>query len=306
MNGLELSEKYYETYGKKIFHTRFKALMPRIAVGLVGPGSECLGFDDEHSQDHDWGPSFCLWVSQEDYKHYGKDLQACYDNLPKSFNGFSPRQESPGEKNRVGVMGIESFYSRYTGLPHPPRTIGEWQRIPEANLAICTNGKVFYDPLGEFTQWRDALLEFYPNELIIKKIANCCMHAGQAGQYNWQRGLLRNDPYSVNVAKNNFCTQIMQLTYLINKKYAPFYKWLYAGFKQLPILTPELLPLMDRLLTSANVFSNTIGNDEWGHQQDLIQQICTLIINQLTTSDMTEQTSPFLIDHVPDILSRTT
>jgi len=172
MNGLELSEKYYETYGKKIFHTRFKALMPRIAVGLVGPGSECLGFDDEHSQDHDWGPSFCLWVSQEDYKHYGKDLQACYDNLPKSFNGFSPRQESPGEKNRVGVMGIESFYSRYTGLPHPPRTIGEWQRIPEANLAICTNGKVFYDPLGEFTQWRDALLEFYPNELIIKKIAN--------------------------------------------------------------------------------------------------------------------------------------
>lgn len=302
MNGLELSEQYYETCGKEIFHTQFNNLMERVAVGLVGPGSECLGFDDEFSRDHDWGPSFCLWVTEEDFKRYGAKLQACYAALPRSFKGYPPRQQSPGEENRVGAISIESFYSRYTGLSKAPESISEWQCIPEVNLSICTNGKVFHDSQGEFSRWREKLLQFFPSELIVKKIADCCMQAGQAGQYNWQRGLLRNDPYTVNLTRNNFCTQIMKMTYLMNKTYAPFYKWLYHGFKQLPVLAPELSPLMENLLCGINVFSHSDNPGQWGVQQDLIQQICAKTVSKLKAMGLTDQSSPFLLDHVPHIM----
>ncbi len=305
MKGLELSRQYYEACGKAVFHSQFGSLMERVAVGLVGPGSECLGFDDEHSRDHDWGPGFCLWLTKEDFKRYGQPLQEFYDALPKSFHGFPPRTETPGEAQRVGVMNIESFYLLYTGLTRPPETLHEWERIPEVNLSICTNGKVFEDPLGQFTQWRENLCRFYPYEVMVKKIADCCMHAGQAGQYNWQRGLLRRDPYSVNIAKTTFCTQIIRLTYLINKRYPPFYKWLYKGFKTLPMLAPDLMPMMEELLTAPNVFSYEKAQDEWGKQQDLIYEICSLTIQQLSVMGMVKDTRPFLIDHVPHLLSQT-
>jgi hypothetical protein len=56
MKGLELAEKYYEEYGHQLVAECCDAAKDRIAAGLVGEGSECYGFDDELSQDHDWGP----------------------------------------------------------------------------------------------------------------------------------------------------------------------------------------------------------------------------------------------------------
>ena len=51
MNGLELAEQYYEEYGRPLIAEHFPAHQGRIAAGLVGEGSECLGFDDELSRE---------------------------------------------------------------------------------------------------------------------------------------------------------------------------------------------------------------------------------------------------------------
>ncbi len=87
MTGLELAERYYEEYGRPLVARHFAAHQDRIAAGLVGEGSECFGFDDELSRDHDWGPGFCLWLTAGDDADIGAELQMSYDAMPKSFAG---------------------------------------------------------------------------------------------------------------------------------------------------------------------------------------------------------------------------
>ena len=67
MKGLELSKRYYEEYGQAMIQRHFRQYEERIAAGLVGMGSECFGFDDEISRDHDWGPAFCIWLNKALY-----------------------------------------------------------------------------------------------------------------------------------------------------------------------------------------------------------------------------------------------
>ena len=66
MKGLELSERFYEEFGAPMLQKQFPALASLIAVGLAGSGSECFGYDDELSQDHDFEPGFCLFLPGED------------------------------------------------------------------------------------------------------------------------------------------------------------------------------------------------------------------------------------------------
>lgn len=75
MKGLELSRAYYEEYGKPMIDTQLAQYKPYLAAGLVGEGSECLGFDDELSTDHDFGPAFCLWVPEELYAKAGTEMR---------------------------------------------------------------------------------------------------------------------------------------------------------------------------------------------------------------------------------------
>ena len=54
MQGMELSKKYFEEFGRSMLEENFKDILPYLAVGLTGSGSECFGYDDEKSQDHDF------------------------------------------------------------------------------------------------------------------------------------------------------------------------------------------------------------------------------------------------------------
>jgi hypothetical protein len=287
MKGLELAEAYYHAHGVPLIQERFADDAERIAAGLVGPGSECFGFDDEISRDHDWGPAFCLWLTDPDTARIGDGLQEAYDRLPAVFMGYGPRQASPGEERRTGVCGIRTFYATYTGLDRPPRHADEWLRIPEHALAVCTNGKVFTDPLGSFTQWRSALKDYYPEDVRLKKIASRCMTIAQAGQYNFARGLKRKETFAVRYAEAQFCKDVLSLVYLLNKTYALFYKWMHRGVKQLPVLGARIYTMISELITTPDDEKKIV----------YIEAICAVLVEQLQREGLSDHQSDFLLDH---------
>ena len=169
MKGLELCRLYYEEVGAPALKARFPELMSRAAVGLAGQGSDCLGFDDAYSRDHDFGPGFLVWLTDGDYAEYGAALQRAYDELPREFRGFTRRPTHTGAQ-RVGVMRTTDFYNYYIGCT-VPESLMKWVRIQEHFLATCTSGEVFEDGLGEFTSIRNALLPCYPEDVRRKKLA---------------------------------------------------------------------------------------------------------------------------------------
>ena len=291
MKGLELAERYYHDVGAAMIAEDFGEMVRRLAVGLAGPGSECFGFDDTVSRDHDWGPGFCIWLTDEDYQSVGPALQAAYERLPAAFLGFGPRRSSPGEEGRVGVRRIRDFYGIYTGLDHPPSTLAQWLALPDAALATCTNGKVFHDPLGDFTHWREALLAFYPEDVRLKKITSCCLKAGQSGQYNFYRSLKRQDGFTARAALIQFCTEAMNLVFLLNRRYAPFYKWLHRAVRDLPVLGNWVYGQIDELIQAADTVDQT----------ELIETISARIIDQLRHQGLSASASDFLLDHAHEV-----
>jgi hypothetical protein len=294
MKGLQLAEDYYNALGAPMTLERFSDLASRLAVGMVGPGSECFGFDDEISRDHDWGPAFCIWLTPDDYKNHGMALQTAYENLPKVFKGFGPRIASPGEERRTGVCDIVTFYRTYTGLDHIPVSLKEWFYIRGQSLAVCTNGKVFHDPLGEFTRWREALLAFYPEDIRLKKIASRCVTIAQSGQYNLPRSLKRGDLFAAHFAVMQFCTEMMSLVFLLNKRYAPFYKWMHRSVLDLPLLGKWAHSLVADLITPTDL----------NRKVSTIEDACAVVIQELRAEGLTDSTSDFILDHGHSVHNR--
>ena len=237
MNGLELGESFFRERGMPALAARHADALPHLAAGLVGEGSECFGIDDEHSHDHDWGAGFCLWLPENVYRIEGKAIARTLRGLradpgiPSRFTRMMGTNDS-----RVGVFSVDGFYRRFIGFDHPPRTLEEWWALPDANLAVATNGVMFCDNLGEFSAWRKELSEGYPDDARRKKLAYCCYLASQAGQYNYPRMMRRGRRCAALLAQTTFMTAALRIVYYANGAYPPFYKWLQPLVRKLPIL----------------------------------------------------------------------
>ena len=228
----QLFEEYYYEYGEPMLREKFPKFVDKIAIGKAGEGSECFGFDDEYSKDHDFGPGFSMWVTRETYGQIGEQLQDEYDKLPTTYRGITRKDMDTG-KGRVGVCIIEEFYERIIGMGKAPETLQEWSAIEESGLATATNGWVLKDEEGIFTSIREKILLYYPEELWKSKIAQCMYHISQYGQYNYGRMAGRGDVVTAEQCRSGFIKNVMQLIYLLNRTYAPYYKWMYKGLEKI-------------------------------------------------------------------------
>lgn len=292
-NGLELCEAFYREFGIPMIRSKFPAYETVIAAGLVGEGSDCFGYDDEVSRDHDFGPGFCMWLTDKTYDDIGEELQKAYDELPMSYMGITRITTAKAQK-RVGVFRIKDFYENLIGLTDVPTTQNQWLYLEDYRLATVTNGKVFRDDLGEFSRIRRGIAAYYPEEVRLKKIARQAALMAQSGQYNYSRMFGRGDKVTAMIALAEFMKHTMSMVYLLNRKYAPFYKWLHKGMDRLVILS--------KIKDILSVLADMPVGDERIPQT--IELIVAMIIAEMKKQSLTTGDDNFLENHTDKILKR--
>lgn len=294
MKGMELARSYYQEYADQI-RRAFPQYAGRMAFGLVGEGSECYGYDDGISQDHDFGPGFCIWITRQTAREIGPELQAAYDALPKTYQGYT-RQETAEGAGRVGVIPIDRFYARFTNCTDVPPTNLDWLRIPERFLSIATNGEVFADPEGEFSRIRAGLQRYYPADVLRKKLAARAAVMSQSGQYNFPRCMNRGDENAAYLAVSEFVKTAVSMLYLLERIYMPFYKWAFRGMESFRICR-QLADQLKELIRLGN------GPETAGQRQQLIESICGQVASELQRQGLSNTKDPFLQNHLPSIMA---
>ncbi len=309
MTGLELSRAYYREVGRPMLEAGVPDLLSRAAAGLAGEGSECLGFDDEISRDHDFGPGFCLWLTAEDFAQWGARLQAAYAALPGDFQGFPARKVSPRGGGRVGVMEISAFYRKFIGKEQPPGSLMRWLYLPEEKLAAAVSGEVFSDPLGEFSAIREVLSACYPEDVRLKKSAARAAVMAQSGQYNYARCMRRGESVAAALALGEFLKAAMSMLFLLNRAYAPYYKWMFRALENLP-RAGAARPLLKELSETAfqgEAWRSPVDNpyvNRLDRNVELIEEICRMVIGELQAQGLTGSNDDFLERHTGEIMER--
>lgn len=248
MTGLELSRRYFEECGLPMLQREFPALLPLLAAGFVGSGSDRYGFDDDISRDHDFEPGFCLFLPGEDVVDRRRAflLERAYAGLPKEYLGFQRQRLSPVGGNRNGVLRTAEFYTGAVGEPDGVLSLEEWLRLPDSALAESVNGAVFYDGYGEFSAIRQRLTEM-PEDVRRKRIAGNLLLMGQSGQYNFTRCLGHGEPEAAQLACNEFVNAALKVIFLLRGRYLPYYKWSFRALRTLEN-TEEYTALLSGLL----------------------------------------------------------
>ena len=301
ISNLDKSRIFYESSGKQMIETLFPEYADRIAVGLVGEGSDCFEFDDEISMDHDYDIGFCMWLTETDFQKIGNALQEAYSNLITSNSRL---------KFRRGVFSINEFYNGLleTNYNFEADFSLDYSIIQESSLAAATNGQVFQDSLGIFSKIRKQLLDYYPENIWRKKLAQSIHEFSQYAQSNYARMMARKDSITSMICIGKAIESVLDMIYLLEKKYAPYYKWKKKGLEHSSI-GKKIIPILEEITKLPNqkyVWESVRYSSASIHTEDanigLFEQIAEMILKELKRRQLVSGNDSFLESYIKQIL----
>lgn len=315
MKGLELSKSFYHEFGEKMIHDNFRELESKIAVGLIGAGSECFGFDDEISTDHDFDPGFLIFIPDEVDENTAFKLQREYAKLPMEYKGYRREVMSPVGGNRRGVKKISDFLYEKTGTRDGKLSYADFINVPEQSLAELTNGEIFRDDSKYLTNLR-MKLSVQPRDVALKKLAGELLLMAQSGQYNYKRCISHDEFAAARMALYEFVKSALHATFLLNEVYMPYYKWQFKALRSLywPSnikVRSELnyiegieddsfqeVPYEKMLISLLNVSDEDIFVDKVASQ---VERIARLFIDRIKADGLSEKNDNYLEPHAYEV-----
>lgn len=297
MKGLELSRLYFEEYGRKMLENKFAPYLDRIAAGLCGQGSERYGYDDDISKDHDYCAGFCLFISRKDDAEFGFELMKAYRSLPNEYMGVSAKERTRAGSSRYGVIITEDYFSNLVGARFENLTAEDYLYTPSYYFADATNGSIFMDKGGKFTDIYNRIKHGMPEDVRLKKLAACAAGMAQSGQYNYSRIISHGEQGASVFALCEFVKFACMFIHLLNKRHAPYYKWLLRSTAELELCS-DLSPSLEFLLTADNEKSTCVTKAE------IIEAVCMRFATELKNIGLSTSESTYLEDHAREITAK--
>lgn len=245
--GLELSRLLYEEAVRPLLDEVHTGL--RYAAARVGTGSEVLGFDTPRSADHEWGPRLQLFLTPEDAARHTATLhELLRERLPKEVRGW-PTHFRPATADgpighmtptdgpvdhRVDLLETDRWLTGQLGpgATAEEPTAADWLAMPQQRLAEVTGGAVFHDGPGALTAARHRLA-WYPDQ-VWRYLLACQWQRVSQEEAFVGRCAEAGDELGSAVTAARLVRDLMRLTFLLERRYAPYGKWLGSAFARLP------------------------------------------------------------------------
>ena len=253
--GLELSRRFYHEAVLPVLDKHFPGL-PH-AAARIGHGSEVLGFDNEMSTDHNWGPSLQIFLGEEDAGLAGKIKEALSRNLPYVFYGYSthfaeftlepgtgvvhPEFKSEGPiEHMVQAVMLRAFIREDLAYDLDQALhVSDWLTFPSQKLRTLVTGAVYHDGIGELSALRERFA-WYPHDVWLYLLAAGWQRISQE-EHLMGRAAYVGDELGSGIIGSRLVRDLMTLAFLMERQYAPYPKWFGSAFKQLKC-APELSP----------------------------------------------------------------
>jgi hypothetical protein len=237
--GLELARAFYgEAIAPLVRDTEH-------AAAFLGSGSDVLGFDTERSADHGWGPRLQLFVAQESVTAVQETIEA---RLPDVFGGWPTRYgwDAVPVSHHIDIAPLGEWLEGRLGFdPRGGVSARQWLCTPQQALLELTHGAVFHDPRGELAAVREALA-WYPDDVWLWLLACQWRRLDQEEPFVGRAAEV-GDELGSRVVAARLVRDAMRLAFLLERRYAPYSKWLGSAFAQLDsasALQPALLDVM--------------------------------------------------------------
>lgn len=243
ISGLELARTFYRD-----------AVEPMLdrphAAGLIGEGSEVLGYDDARSRDHEWGPRLQVFVDAADVDRTRETIAA---HPPAEYGGYPTSWFSLLEgrsTHHIEVATAQQWLAaRLPTIPWDRADAAAWLSIPQQHLLQLTAGELFRDDLGDMSRLR-ADYAWYPLDVWRWMIAAHWHLLGNIVPVIG-RTLERGDERGARLHIGRACELMMEMAFLQERRYRPYAKWLGRAFDDLSA-SESLGPLLDRALQHAD------------------------------------------------------
>ena len=258
--GLTLNRRFYFEVVRPLLAQHLPELV--YSAALIGYGSDVLGLDTAMSTDHNWGPRLQLYLSPDEYDTRSKVIdELLRTHLPPTFAGYSVHFSQPnladngtqvteayqgGPVNHLlAIRTVDGFFQNSLAVtPDAELTSWDWLALPEQRLLEVTAGEVFYDGLGTLEPARTRFA-YYPQDIWKVKLASQWQRIAEEEAFVGRTGDVGDDVGSWIIAAR-LTRDLMRLSFLYARRYAPYSKWLGTAFARLPIAA-DLLPHMQAL-----------------------------------------------------------